>query len=300
MLTSGWELRGDPGHVVHLSRTTGKFTSMVNIFIEPYVWTYWNKDFGWGNRVGDMGILGSPDTGTYLPDEDLPAARELGRRIAWCAQYLGTLPGPTPARTGAAVLDKIKRERTRSGKGIDVTTAGPVPPLDGEPRGDLEPAAGWTRNSLDADDLDTADVVVSIDQRAAYLASAGMLEFGYGKPRHLTGENAIDAAASGAKGAPFGLWRITLPAGNMLALPAKLPLPHPHMLTDQPVQTWVTSVSLDALQSSVADGGIGAELDDLDVTEAWVYAEQGGHHPISAVCGVCFCCRELLVARRPR
>lgn len=82
MLTAGWELRGEPGHVVHLSRTTGNFTSMVDIFIEPYVWTYWNKDFGWGNRVGDMGILGSPAAGTYLPDDDLPAARELGRRLA--------------------------------------------------------------------------------------------------------------------------------------------------------------------------------------------------------------------------
>ncbi|MBP1054950.1 hypothetical protein J6397_33105, partial [Rhodococcus qingshengii] len=139
MLTAGWELRGEPGHVVHLSRTTGNFTSMVDIFIEPYVWTYWNKDFGWGNRVGDMGILGSPTAGTYLPDDDLPAAQELGRRLAWCAQHLGVLPGPTPARTGAAIVDKIKRDRTRSGKGIVVTVGGPVPPLDGEPRGDLEP-----------------------------------------------------------------------------------------------------------------------------------------------------------------
>lgn len=274
MLTAGWELRGDPGHVVHLSRTTGTFTSMVDIFIEPYVWTYWNKDFGWNNRVGDMGILGSPTAGTYLPDDDLPAACELGRRLSWCARYLGVLPGPTPARTGAAVLDKIKRERTRSGKGIAVTTGGPIPPLNGEPRGDLEPEVGWTR-VCDSEDLTGATQLVSIDQRAAYLASAGMLEFGYGKPRHLTGESAVSAAASGAKGAPFGLWRITLPAGNMLSLPAKLPLPHPHMLADQPVQTWVTSVSLDALQASVADGGIGAELDDLDIVEAWVYPEQG-------------------------
>ncbi|TSD40305.1 hypothetical protein FFI94_031610 [Rhodococcus sp. KBS0724] len=272
MLTAGWELRGDPGHVVHLSRTTGKFTSMVDIVIEPYVWTYWNKDFGWGNRVGDMGILGSPTAGTYLPDDDLPAARELGRRLAWCATHLGVLPGPTPARTGAAVLDKIKRERTRSGKGIVVTAAGPVPPLDGEHRGDLEPAVGWTRVP-DREELDDATVLVSIDQRAAYLASAGMLDFGYGKPRHLGDDDARAAAA--ASKTPFGLWHVTLPAGNMLALPEKMPLPHPHMLSDQPVHTWVTSVSLDALQAPVADGGIGAELDDLDITEAWVYPEQG-------------------------
>ncbi|KPH20791.1 hypothetical protein AN948_05350 [Rhodococcus sp. ADH] len=272
MLTAGWELRGEPGHVVHLSRTTGNFTSMVDIFIEPYVWTYWNKDFGWGNRVGDMGILGSPTAGTYLPDDDLPAAQELGRRLGWCAQHLGVLPGPTPARTGAAIVDKIKRDRTRSGKGIVVTTGGPVPPLDGEPRGDLEPAVGWTRIPHIEELADTTQLV-SIDQRAAYLASAGMLEFGYGKPRHLRGENALGAA--GQTKTPFGLWRVTLPPGDMLALPPALPLPHPHMLADQPVQTWITTVSLDALQAAVADGGIGAELDELDITEAWVYPEQG-------------------------
>ncbi|EKT78316.1 hypothetical protein WSS_A33555 [Rhodococcus opacus M213] len=33
-------------------------------------------------------------------------------------------------------------------------------------------------------------------------------------------------AAVGDKGAPFGLWRITLPAGQTLSLPEKLPLPH--------------------------------------------------------------------------
>ncbi|QHE74385.1 putative telomere-binding protein (plasmid) [Rhodococcus sp. WAY2] len=273
MLNAGWELRGDPGHVVHLSRSIGNFTSMVDVVIEPYVWTYWNKDFGWHNRVGDMGILGSPTAGTYLPDDDLPAARELGRRLAWCAQHLGVLPGPTPARTGAALVDKIKRERTRSGKGIVVTTPGSVPPLDGGPRGDLEPAVGWTRVP-DAQDVDGVSRLVSIDQRAAYLASAGMLEFGYGQPTHLTG-GAAAAAAVGEKGAPFGLWRITLPPGQALSLPEKLPLPHPHMLADQPVQTWVTTVSLDGLCSPVADGGIGADLDDLDITEAWVYPQQG-------------------------
>ncbi|MFC9363688.1 hypothetical protein ACFTZB_44905 [Rhodococcus sp. NPDC057014] len=273
MLNAGWELRGDPGHVVHLSRTIGKFTSMVDVVLEPYVWTYWNKDFGWNNRVGEMGILGSPTAGTYLPDDDLPAARELGRRLAWCAKHLGVLPGPTPARTGAAIVDKIKRERTRTGKGLVVTTAGPVPPLDGARRGDLEPAAGWTRVP-DAQDLEGACRLVSIDQRAAYLASAGMLEFGYGQPTHLTG-HAAAAAAVGDKGAPFGLWRITLPPAQTLSLPEKLPLPHPHMLTDQPVQTWVTTVSLDGLREPVADGGIGADLDDLDVTEAWVFPEQG-------------------------
>lgn len=272
LTSAGWELRGDPGHVIRLSRTVGKATHMVDVVLEPYVWTYWNKDFGWGNRVGDMGILGSPTAGTYLPDEDQPAARELGRRLAWSVRHLGILPGPTPARTGAAVLDKIRRERTRSGKGIVVTGGSPMPPIDGAPRGDLEPPAGWAR-PLDNDDFADITHVVTIDQRAAYLASAGMLSLGYGTPRHLAGPAAVSAAAEGKPA--FGIWRVTLPASGQYALPEKLPMPHPAMEVDQPVQTWITTVSLEGLCAPIVDGGMGLEVDDLDVVEAWVYPEQG-------------------------
>jgi len=272
LIAAGWELRGDPGYVVHLSRKVGKAVQMVDLVLEPYVWTYWNKDFGWGNRVGDMGVLGNPSAGTYLPDDDLPAARELGRRLAWCAKHLGTLPGPTPARTGAAVLDKIRRERQRTGKGIVVTAAGPLPPIEGAPRGDFEPPAGWSRVP-DTDDLEDVTALVTIDQRAAYLASAGMLSFGYGRVRNLLGADAVAAAA--ADKPPFGIWRVTLPAAGQYALPDKLPLPHPAMLDDQPVQTWITTVSLDGLRAPIADGGMGLDIDDLDITEAWVYEEQG-------------------------
>ncbi|AYA23428.1 hypothetical protein C6369_001985 [Rhodococcus rhodochrous] len=272
LIAAGWELRGDPGYVIHLIRKVGKATQMVDLVLEPYVWTYWNKDFGWGNRVGDMGILGNPAAGTYLPDDDLPAARELGRRLAWSIKHLDTLPGPTPARTGAAVLDKIRRERLRTGKGIVVTAGGPIPPIDGAPRGDFEPAAGWSRIP-DADDLEGATALVTIDQRAAYLASAGMLSFGYGRVRNLLGVDAAAAATSDKP--PFGIWRVTLPAAGQYALPEKLPLPHPAMLDDQPVQTWITTISLDGLCAPIADGGMGLDVDDLDITEAWVYEEQG-------------------------
>ena len=272
LLAAGWELRGDPGFVVHLSRQIGKATQMVDLILEPYVWTYWNKDFGWGNRIGDMGILGNPTAGTYLPDDDLPAARELGRRLSWSAKHLDTLPGPTPARTGAAILDKIRRERIKTGKGIVVTTAGPLPPIDDAPRGDLEPAAGWSRMP-DSDDLFNFSHLVTIDQRAAYLASAGMLSLGYGKSRNLLGD---DAAAAAREDKPaFGIWRVTLPAAGQYALPEKLPLPHPAMLEDQPVTTWITTVSLEGLCAPIVDGGMGLDVDDLAVTEAWVYEEQG-------------------------
>ncbi|WP_280764190.1 hypothetical protein [Prescottella agglutinans] len=272
LVAAGWELRGDPGHVIHLSRKIGTATQMIDVVLEPYVWTYWNKDFGWGNRIGDMGILGNPTAGTYLPDDDEPAARELGRRLAWSAKHLGVLPGPTPARTGAAVLDKIRRERTRTSKGIVVTTAGTLPPIDGAPRGDLEPAAGWARVP-DSDDLDDVTQLVTIDQRAAYLASAGMLSLGYGKPQYLTGDAAANAASQDRPA--FGIWRVTLPAARQYAIPEKLPLPHPAMSEDQPVQTWITTVSLEGLCAPIADGGMGLEVDDLAVTEAWIYLERG-------------------------
>lgn len=272
LVAAGWELRGDPGYVVHLKRQIGTATQMVDIMLEPYVWTYWNKDFGWGNRVGDMGILGSPTAGTYLPDDDARAARELGRRLAWSVKYLDTLPGPTPARTAAAVLDKIRRDRLRTGKGIVVTTAGPLPPITAAPRGDLEPAAGWSRLP-DSDDLDEVSSLVTIDQRAAYLASAGMLSLGYGKARHLDAADAAKAAS--AEKVPFGIWRVTLPAARQYSLPPKLPLPHPAMMEEQAVQTWITTVSLEGLCAPIVDGGMGLDVDDLEIAEAWIYTEQG-------------------------
>lgn len=273
LTASGWEMRGNPGFVVRLSRKFGKASQNIDLFLEPYAWTYWNKDFGWNNRVGTLGVLGSPDDDTYLPDDDRAAGRELGRRLAWCVEHLGTLPGPTAARTGAAVLDSIRRPRIRSGKGVVVDSAGPIPPIDDAPRGDIEPPAGWTRNSpLDDDDFEAVSQLVTIDQRAAYLASAGMLELGYGTPENLTGAAACDAAA--ADKPAFGLWRVTLPAGDQFALPEKLPLPHPAMEPDRPVQTWITTVSLEGLCAPVVDGGLGVGVDDLDVTEAWVYPEQ--------------------------
>ncbi|TCN42448.1 hypothetical protein EV641_12816 [Rhodococcus sp. SMB37] len=100
-----------------------------------------------------------------------------------------------------------------------------------------------------------------------------MLSFGYGRVRNLLRADA-GTAASEAKPA-FGIWRVTLPAARQYALPEKLPLPHPAMRDDQPVQTWITTVSLDGLCAPIADGGMGLDVDDLDVTEAWVYEEQG-------------------------
>jgi hypothetical protein len=269
LLAQGWELRGTPGHRIHLSRTYGKATAMVDIVLEPYAWTMWNS----GDTLGVLGTESDDDQrSTELPEADRDAARELGRRLAWTVRNLGVLPGHTGARTGAAVLDKIRRERKRSGKGLVVDAAGPVPPIDGQLPGDLEPAALWTRLP-EPGELDTATMLVTVDQRAAYLASAGMLSFGHGTPRHTDAADSATAARENKR--PFGLWRVTLPATRSINVPDTLPPPHPHMHPDKPVTTWVSTVSLDGLNAPVVDGGAGLDIDDLDISEAWLYPHQG-------------------------
>ena len=212
---------------------------------------------------------GSLDLGIDWGDVDLVIQVGAPKNVKRLVQRIGRANHRYNAPSKALILPANRFEVVECRAALDAVRDHT---LDGEPRGDLEPAAGWTRIP-DLEEVSDATQLVSIDQRAAYLASAGMLEFGYGKPRHLRGEDALDAARQSKT--PFGLWRVTLPPGDMLALPPALPLPHPHMLADQPVQTWITTVSLDALQTSIADGGIGAELDDLDIAEAWVYPEQG-------------------------
>lgn len=272
LVAAGWELRDNarPGHRIHLSRKAGKDSSMLDVVLEPYAWTV-------GTSGDHLGILGTesddPDTSTELPEDDLAAAQELARRLTFCIEHLHVLPGPTAARTGAAVLDSIRRPRDRANNGLVVKEAGPLPPLNGALAGELEPAVLWTRMPRE-DDLDDADTLVTIDQRAAYLASAGMLDFGYGTPESVGGDAAENAVLA-AKTTPFGLYRVTLPAGDSLTLPELLPLPHPHMRADQPVQTWVTAVSLDGLRAPVADGGAGLDLTDLAISEAWIYPHQG-------------------------
>ncbi len=270
LFAAGWKLRSErPGHLINLSNTVGKTDTMLDIILEPYAWTL--------DTSGDhLGVLGTesedPTRSTELPEEDLDAARELGRRLAWSVTHLGVLPSATAARTGAAVLDAIRRERKKAKKGTVVDTPGPLPPLDGMLAGELEPVVLFTRLPRE-DDLDTAQTLVTIDQRASYLSSAGMLDFGYGTPRQVNGFEAEDLIRS-AKTTPFGLYRVTLPPGDSLNLPQLLPLPHPHMEPATSVQTWVTAVSLDGLRSPVADGGAGLDLDDLALSEAWIYPHQ--------------------------
>lgn len=283
----GWFLRKnksgkekEPGHYINLERRTdGDGLMMVDVILEPYSWTYPYRDIGWSGRIGELGIFGNPTAGTYLPDDAAEARRELGRRLHFSVEQLGVLPGPTPARTGAAIQDQVVRTRTRSGKGVVVTEAGPLPPLNDAPSGEIEPPVVWTRSSIDPAELENAAALVTIDQRAAYLASAGMLAFGYGTPQYVQGDVVARMVRKG-KNAPFGVYRVTMPALRSLNLPDTLPpiLPvvDPQRTDpDQPVNTWVTGISLDKLQAPVSDGGAGLDLDDLEVSEAWMWPSEG-------------------------
>lgn len=270
----GWQVAGTPGHRTHLKRTVDRSTQMLDLIVDAWAWLI---PTGRGNTDAQLGVLGTesndPNRSTALPDDERGAARELARRLAWCVAHLGVLPGATGARTGAAVSDSITRARKRTQRGVVVTKAGPVPQLNPAPHGrELEDVLNWTR-PVTEDDLAGVDRLITVDQRAAYLASAGMLYFGYGDPRRVQ-ETAAATAARDGKRTPFGLWRVTLPAGASLALPDRLPLPHPRMAHDRPADAWITSESLDGLRRPVVDGGAGLDLDDLDIAQAWLWPEQ--------------------------
>ena len=135
----------------------------------------------------------------------------------------------------------------------------------------IQPA--WCASAAEVEqEFERSDELVCLAQQCPQLASAGMLTLGYGQPQ------ALDAAAAAATAAqakrPFGLWRVTLPPANDLALPAMLPPPHPQMRADEPAQAWLTTEDLDGLAKDVRDGGAGLTIEQLAVDEAIVWPQQ--------------------------
>lgn len=268
----GWHLfepaSGSIGHHIRLSRTKGRDRYMVDVILEPWAWTVPDKR-------DRLGIIGSASDGTAIAEDasEMETARELARRLTWHVAHVGVLPAGTPARTGAVLADRVYRDRTRLGKGIVVSKPGKMPPIDlGGDKDELEPVPPWAR-VMRTEDADNATRVVTIDQTASFLATAGMINLGYGEVACVAGDEAVAAAVADVR--PFGVWRVVLPAAQRLALPELLPLPHPRMRVDRDVQTWVTTESLRTLTESVASGGAGLELDDLGIDEAWLFEHQG-------------------------
>lgn len=271
-----WELftpTDEIGHRLQLSYRAGDRKCMVDVFLEGWAWT---------SRAHHdrRGILGSESAGTLIDaDNDLDSAKQLGHRLTWFTGNLGVLPGNTAARTGSVLADKVWRDRRKKAESGSRSPGPyplgpcPMPPIDLPDGIGVEPPISWTR-TIDNDEIDDQTQLVSIDQRASYLASAGMIELGLGPLSNLAGTAAEHAAFEDKL--PFGLWQVTLPATDSLpGLPDKLPPPHPRMLADQDVRTWVTTETLTSLTADIASGGAGLEISDLAIDEAWITDKQG-------------------------
>lgn len=220
-------------------------------------------------RPGDMGIAGIEGTPTELPEDELEAVKIVADRIAWLASVgdAGLAPASRWATVGAQLLDR-KRQSGRT-KQID---ACPLPTdVIVEAGGDLEPTlpVKWDNRNHRARG---SAIEVQVDQRAAYLASAGQLLLGYGKPKEL---HQIKTDVFHEQRPPFGLWRLNLPpAGQIDGLTKKLPLPHPGMRWEEPTTLWVTTRCIQHLTAPVESGGAGLGAEELDISTAWVWPEQ--------------------------
>ncbi|WP_099020859.1 hypothetical protein [Mycolicibacterium palauense] len=220
-------------------------------------------------QPGDMGVAGKEGTPTELPEDEAEAVKLLADRIAWLAGIgdAGLVPSSRWANVGAQLLDR-KRQSGRT-KAIEVC---PLPTeVSVEAGADLEPTlpVKWD-NRPHRGREDAVDV--QVDQRAAYLASAGQVELGFGKPKEL---QQIKVDVFNQQRPPFGLWRLHLPpAEQMDGLTTKLPLPHPSMHWKEPTTLWVTTRSIQHLTAPVESGGAGLGVEELDIDTAWVWPEQ--------------------------
>ncbi|KAA1250329.1 hypothetical protein F0Q45_10345 [Mycobacterium simiae] len=217
---------------------------------------------------GDMGVAGVEGTSTELPEDESEAVKILADRISWLAGVgdAGLVPASRWATVGAQLLDR-KRQSGRT-KQIE---ACPLPTEVAVEAGELEPTlpVKWDNRPHRARE-DAVDV--RVDQRAAYLASAGQVELGYGRPKEL---QQIKVDIFHEQRPPFGLWRLNLaPAEQIDGLTTKLPLPHPGMHWKEPTTLWVTTRCIQHLTAPVESGGAGLAVEELEITSAWVWPEQ--------------------------
>ena len=245
LVTRGWELRARPTAALVLTRSQGAQRVSVEILAEPLA------------LAGRRSTAVAEDPG------------ELGRRLRQWYAAVGTLPAASGAASAAVLHDHIMRARTAR-RGAVVSTSGVLPAWV-QPEMRIQPA--WCASAAEVEqEFERSDELVCLAQQCPQLASAGMLTLGYGQPQ------ALDAAAAAATAAqakrPFGLWRMTLPPANDLALPAMLPPPHPQMRADEPAQAWLTTEDLDGLAKDVRDGGAGLTIEQLAVDEAIVWPQQ--------------------------
>lgn len=258
----GSQFRGGPMVPMKSTGPSGRWF-MVNVFVETYMWTLSARQ--------DYGILGSSINDSMPPNGERETTAEIARRLQWITSELGVLPSATAAGTAAALLDAIFNDRKKRGKGAFV--AAPTPwPAQVDSSVPVEHELLWWR-SPSAEELDGAECLVTVDQRASYLASAGSQEFGWGQTE-LIDRRGVERVLSEEK-TPFALWHVTLPAGAELSIDERMPLPIPGMRESEPVQRWITTESLLTLTAAVGDGGAGIDVWDLDIDAGYLYEHQG-------------------------
>lgn len=247
LVARGWGLQGEPGGRFVLGRDQAQRRIEVEVLVEPSPW-----------------IAAGTDA---LDDAEL-----LGARLRQWGAALEALPAASPQTSAAVVGERIMAIRAaRPGRGAVVTDPAVLPAgIDPDVR--IQPTWTASRDDIEAE-LDSAAALVRLEQERPELASAGMIVLGYGQPSTLTGPTAAQAAAAAKR--PYGLWHATLPAGNDLSIPVAMPLPHPLMRDDEPIQAWLTSEDLEGLSRAVRDGGAALMADALHIDAAVVWPGQG-------------------------
>ncbi|TEA09205.1 hypothetical protein [Mycobacteroides salmoniphilum] len=256
---------------------------MVQLILEPFAEEITGRS--------EIGLLEN------LPEDDEAATREVGRRVVWLTEQLGILPTVAAATTGQRIQDEIYKARKKKGTekgGAIVDKPGVIEGVAigaGDEGagvisvGELEPAAHWGRPHIAASEIPDECDLLLLDQSAAYLATAGTIELGFGDIDHLQGDQDIARmfAAATARSTsrkdptakwPFGIFLAVLPAGSSDRcnhLPKNMPLPHPLMEKDRDVDVWITTESVRGLCAPVEEGGGGFRLEDLAIDEAYVW-----------------------------
>lgn len=216
-------------------------------------------------RPGDLGVAGIEGTKTELPEDEDQAAPILAERIAWlCGMGEGVVPGSRWSTVGAAYAD-VKR----ASSSVKKIKPGPVPGEVAASQSDLDPDMHEGKRPHKAK---SDHIIVETDQRSAYLASAGQLQLGYGEPNRVSNP---DPDVLNTQKPPFGLWRVTTPAGKDIdGLDVRLPMPNGYMSRDEPRTFWTTTRGAEHLIASVDVGGAGLTPAELQIDAAWLWPQQ--------------------------
>ncbi|WP_280428675.1 hypothetical protein [Nocardia brasiliensis] len=306
-LRDGWETGGYRVRLQRLPKgplARGKARKpepRVDVVLEVYAWTT-----GGGSENDEremLGVLGGESAGTGLPDSDtdIDAARvEMGRRLGWCVQHFGMLPGVTGSATGAALAERIWRAAEERNTGIQAKIdagratkerfsvfpigPGPLPPLNDPPAGDVEPRITWTRLPSRAE-IEAADRIAITDQRASYLAGKPNLALGDPVTLNATELDAalwFSAEENPAKW-PAGLWRVQFPAPELVPDWGMLPPFHQTWWQsgDADPDTypilWTTTETLAGMAADPDKGGFGIDWcrENIPFIEGWTYPHAG-------------------------